>query len=69
MEQKVKREIDGFYRDIEQNRIMDKIEKEAFARRLNEGLGDRMIQHIQNPQKVSKWAQFKHKLKKALGLI
>ena len=56
-------EIDGFWGDIKATQELLSYERESLAETLKNGLGDDIKKYLKNPPKVSKWKQFKNKIK------
>jgi hypothetical protein len=56
------KEINAFYGDIKATEDILSFEREDFARRLKNGLGDDIKDYLTNPPKPNYWNGFKIKL-------
>lgn len=57
-------EIKGFWGDIKATEEKLSYDRENYARRLKNGLGESIISHLENPPKPNKWKGLKFKIKK-----
>lgn len=60
----IENEINGFWGDIKATEEKLSYERETYARRLKNGLGDDIISYLETPPKISKWKKIKNKIKK-----
>ena len=60
-------EIKAFYGDIKATEEILSYERENLARALKNGLGDDIINYLNNPQKPNKWKRFKLWLKRVIN--
>jgi hypothetical protein len=63
-EVEILREIKGLRDDKKSGSIVLSAEKEKFAKSLKNGLGEAMINHLNNPPKPSLWSRLKQRLRK-----
>ena len=57
------REIKGLRDDEKSGLITITAEKENFAKSLKNGLGEAMIEHLNNPPKPSLWTRLKRRIR------
>lgn len=58
------REIKGFRDDEKSGLVTISAEKENFARSLKNGLGEAMIEYLNNPPKPSLWTRIKRRIRR-----
>ena len=64
MNNQLNKEIDGFWGDKKESERELSYERNNYARRLKNGLGDDIINYLNNPPKPNKWKGFKIRLKR-----
>lgn len=57
-------EIQGFWGDIKATEDKLSYDRKEYARRLKNGLGESIVDYLNNPPKPNKWNGFKMKLKR-----
>lgn len=57
-------EIKGFWGDLKSTEQILSSDRENYARALKNGLGEDIINYINNPPKPNKWKGFKMRLKR-----